>query len=180
MKVLIFLLYNLFLYFQGIERLGNDSMEPPTSYSETKRVSFSLVNTTNQTSDFTSTDGSSLATDSAHLSQTQSSVPLIDDSKTGDSKVAVNIEDLEVLKVEGEAEEKEKEEEKPVAPSHGLRSLLRRGSIIDVIPEEAESITVMVGGVKVLENPVTAFVRLKQVREFKKTTTVALPDILFI
>ena len=70
--------------------------------------------------------------------------------------------------MEGEAEEKEKEEEKPVAPSHGLRSLLRRGSIIDVIPEEAESITVMVGGVKFLENPVTAFVRLKQVREFKK------------
>ena len=36
--------------------------------------------------------------------------------------------------------------------------------IMDMIPEEAESLTVLVGGVKFLEQSVTAFVRLKQVR----------------
>ena len=38
--------------------------------------------------------------------------------------------------------------------------------LMEKIPEEAESLTVMVGGVKFLEKPVVAFVRLAQVRVF--------------
>ena len=37
---------------------------------------------------------------------------------------------------------------------------------MEKIPEEAESLTVLVGGVKFLEKPVVAFVRLAQVRIF--------------
>ena len=36
--------------------------------------------------------------------------------------------------------------------------------LMEKIPEEAESLTVMVGGVKFLQKPVVAFVRLAQVR----------------
>ena len=36
--------------------------------------------------------------------------------------------------------------------------------LMEKIPEEAESLTVMVGGVKFLQKPVVAFVRLAQVK----------------
>ena len=47
--------------------------------------------------------------------------------------------------------------------SHPSKSVLQ---LMEKIPEEAESLTVLVGGVKFLEQPVVAFVRLAQVREF--------------
>ncbi len=58
--------------------------------------------------------------------------------------------------------------EKGVEPSNGLVSRLhrRRGgsSLISKIPTEAESLTVLVGGVKFLNEPISAFVRLGEVR----------------
>ena len=64
-----------------------------------------------------------------------------------------------------------------VSPSYPGAHLERRQSqqghpsrrvlqLMEKIPEEAESLTVLVGGVKFLEQPVVAFVRLAQVRVF--------------
>ncbi len=39
-------------------------------------------------------------------------------------------------------------------------------SLMDKIPEEAESLTVLVGGVQFLQKPIVAFVRLDQVSLF--------------
>ena len=47
--------------------------------------------------------------------------------------------------------------------SHPSKRVLQ---LMEKIPEEAESLTVLVGGVKFLEQPVVAFVRLAQVRVF--------------
>jgi hypothetical protein len=54
-----------------------------------------------------------------------------------------------------------------VVVENGSRSLKHHhhhtSSVIDKIPDEAESLTVLVGGVKFLEHPITAFVRLEEV-----------------
>lgn len=47
-----------------------------------------------------------------------------------------------------------------VSPIHKRRA----SHVMDKIPEEAESLTVMVGGVNFLEQPITAFIRLKEVK----------------
>jgi hypothetical protein len=46
---------------------------------------------------------------------------------------------------------------------------------MDKIPDEAESLTVLVGGVKFLEKPVVAFVRLAQSHLLGDLTEVPIP-----
>ena len=48
-------------------------------------------------------------------------------------------------------------------------------SLMDKIPDEAESLTVLVGGVKFLEEPVVAFVRLAQSHLLGDLTEVPIP-----
>ena len=43
---------------------------------------------------------------------------------------------------------------------------------MDKIPENAESLTVLVGGVKFLKEPIVAFVRLEQVRREREGTSL--------
>ncbi len=56
----------------------------------------------------------------------------------------------------------------PALPQPGSESSLKRNksvlSLMSKIPEEAESLTVLVGGVQFLQQPIVAFVRLDQVR----------------
>jgi len=84
------------------------------------------------------------------------------EKKDPDVSTVVDLDEVKIPDEEVDHEAKDGEE-KPVSSS-SMRSLLRKSSIIDVIPEEAESLTVLVGGVKFLERPLTAFVRLEQVR----------------
>ena len=48
-------------------------------------------------------------------------------------------------------------------------------SLMNKIPDEAESLTVLVGGVKFLEKPVVAFVRLAQSHHLGDLTEVPIP-----
>ncbi len=57
-------------------------------------------------------------------------------------------------------EEGDKEAESPVTTPIQKR---HTSSVMNKIPDEAESLTVLVGGVKFLEKPITVFVRLGQV-----------------
>ncbi len=101
-------------------------------------------------------------------------MPLVTSNASGGPATSVNLEVVE-LDEEEEDDPGDRHEEKTVSPatsSHGIRSLLRKSSIIDVIPKEAESLTVMVGAIKFLEKPITVFVRLRQVRKIKLKTVL--------
>ena len=54
------------------------------------------------------------------------------------------------------------------------RNWLEEG-VMDKIPEGAESLTVLVGGVKFLSEPIVAFVRLAQVRGVVSSSYLSLP-----
>lgn len=56
-----------------------------------------------------------------------------------------------------------KEAESIDMPSARLNKHRRGSSVISKIPDEAESLTVLVGGVNFLKQPITAFVRLSEV-----------------
>lgn len=67
------------------------------------------------------------------------------------------------------------DEEPPAPGSDSLKRKPSAPSLMDKIPDEAESLTVLVGGVKFLEKPVVAFVRLAQSRHLGDLTEVPIP-----
>lgn len=133
------------------------TLQPPPAYSTAKKVSFTLSNVppiNTDSSGYVTSSPNSQFTDHTVLSHDQTASSFIEthtDSVFDDTAQSMEEED-EVIEDE--------------SPKHELPSILRRrSSIMDLIAAEAESLTVLVGGgIKFLDQPVTAFVRLEQVR----------------
>lgn len=126
-------------------------LQPPPTSSHAKRVTFTLQDIVTPID--TDESGYTTATpNSRHRDHT-----LLSHDSSGDCSQTDLILN-ETVPMEGE------KEDEIIEGEHELPALPRRHSkIMDLIPDEAESLTVLVGGVKFLEQPITAFVRLEQV-----------------
>ena len=125
------------------------TLQPPPTTSNAKKVTFTCHEIMPTDTD---SSGYMTATPNSHLKDVTFVSPDSISSSCDCSRT-----DLD------ETDNEQKEEVKVEVEHEHLSLVKRHCKIMDQIPDEAESLTVMVGGVKFLEKPVTAFVRLEQV-----------------